>query len=549
MKGRSVFVLVIAFFLALAANTPNRAFALRAHEDEPSGPAQMTLSEEMGDQEDPESELEHIRIRADEEGAASGELDDADSVVDNVIKNSKSEGRVKRSLSDRLGHKHTRVGQYFKGLPIVGGELIIHKNGRGGAYQVNGKYLSRIGASIEPSISAEEALRVGLDEQQGKPGLRASRNPSLVIYGKRLAFEYVLSHAGDNPGKWRYYVDAHSGRIIQRYNSIQYAAPGPGSYCTVTGRRNLGENGRAVSMKGWEEETGKYYLYNLKNRWGVFDKAGRSWEENATANWLATDRSAVSCGYNLARVQAWVKAVLGRNSFDGLGGFAKGFVHVGNNYVNAYWDGTAFNFGDGDGTSYAPLTSLDIVAHEYGHALTQHTSDLNYINESGALNESYSDIVGVLVEFHVQPDGRSAHPSASPGRADWLLGEDACLRVAALRDMRNPKRYGQPSYYRGQNWYFGRQDNGGVHTNSGVQNFAFYLLSEGGQGVNEGHPYNIAGLGVKAAGEIALRANMFYLTPTARYIDSRNAWISAAGDLGYPKATVAAVWDAVGVLP
>jgi Zn-dependent metalloprotease len=113
--------------------------------------------------------------------------------------------------------------------------------------------------------------------------------------------------------------------------------------------------------------------------------------------------------------------------------------------------------------------------------------------------------------------------------------------------MMNPKRYGQPSYNKGKYRHFGSGDNGGVHTNSGVQNFAFYLLAQGGTGSNDGHPYSIKGLGLDGAVQIAMRANMSYLTPTSDYLDSRKAWINAARDLGYPTKTVAAVWTAVGV--
>ena len=156
-----------------------------------------------------------------------------------------------------------------------------------------------------------------------------------------------------------------------------------------------------------------------------------------------------------------------------------------------------------------PLTVLDVAAHEFGHAITEYTSGLNYSYESGALNESYSDILGAVVEFWAQPDGRSAYPLGRDGQADYLMGEDCWLSDEALRDLRNPQRFGQPSYYLGTNWYSGSGDNGGVHYNSGVQNFAFYLLSEGGTGSNDGHPYNITGLGAPWRREIALYANMY----------------------------------------
>ena len=188
-----------------------------------------------------------------------------------------------------------------------------------------------------------------------------------------------------------------------------------------------------------------------------------------------------------------------------------------------------------------------VTAHEYGHAITDYTSNFVYQYESGALNEAYSDIFGTAVEFAVQPDGTGSYPYATSGHADWLLGEDAWLTDAALRDMKDPQRYEQPSYYQGTHWYTGSGDNGGVHYNSGVANFAYYLLAEGGQGNNDGHSYNINGIGKEGAAAVALRANYYYHTSGDQYADARTAWIQAAQDLGYDTQTVADVWTACGV--
>ncbi|MBT3879253.1 MAG: hypothetical protein HOF76_09415, partial [Candidatus Scalindua sp.] len=462
---------------------------------------------------------------------------------------------LEKSQYDDLGYRHVRLEQRYKGLPVVGAESIVHINSQNVVCKVNGKCCyPDINISIIPDIDADVALQIGLEEHKSKAGLRVSSKPSLLIYGQYLAYHYVISYDDKKIGQWWYYVDAHSGKLIEHYNNIQHAPPNQslGSHVSVNGNRLAGEDGSSVSMNGYNESSGSenYFLYNFDEKWGVYDRDVPDWEQSTSNNWNTTDQAAVSAGKNFQDVQDWVTNVLGRNSINNAGAFATAYVHEGANYVNAYWNGSAFYFGDGDGSTSNALTVLDVVGHEYGHAITQYTSNLIYSYESGALNESFSDIMGTLVEFAKQTDGTAVYPDATPGHSDWLMGEDCWLPNTgdALRDMRNPQHYGQPSYYQGTYWYSGSGDNGGVHYNSGVQNFAFYLLAVGGSGTNDDHSYGpITGIGVVAAGQIAMRANMVYLTSSSQYSDARAAWISAAEDLGYSTTTVEAVWDACGV--
>jgi Zn-dependent metalloprotease len=547
MKTNVSAKLTAIFAAAVIIGGASRASAFRM----PGGDPAITEDGVTRSYRDPSSvsglEAVHIRTKQPLTGDANRAAID---IVDDLMRESGSRAVVRRVQVDRLGFKHVRLVQQYHGLPVVGGELIVHINNLNTIYKINGKYSPSINVSVEPSITPEAALQIGLDEQRGKPNISIGKQPSLVIYGPHLAYHYVISHQGVEAGQWWYYVDAHTGELLQRHNNIKYGGPtGNGSHQPVSGYRLTGEDGSWVTMTGWKETGGNYYLYNYDESWGVYNEDTYDWEQRTASDWGTSDRAAISLGKNFSLTQDWVTNLLGRNSFDDAGALARANVHTGINYVNAYWDGTDFHFGDGDGVIADELTTLDIAAHEYGHAITDYTSTLVYAYESGALNESYSDIMGVAVEFASQPDGTGSYPSGIPGYADWLLGEDAWLADDALRDMRDPQRFGQPSYYHGTYWYYGSGDYGGVHTNSGVQNFAFYLLAEGGTGTNDGHPYSITGIGVTAAAEIAMRANTVYLTPTSQYADSRQAWIDAAADLGYPTATVEDVWTAVGVLP
>jgi Zn-dependent metalloprotease len=191
-----------------------------------------------------------------------------------------------------------------------------------------------------------------------------------------------------------------------------------------------------------------------------------------------------------------------RNGYDNLGSPFRSYVHFFTGYNNAFWNVSFMSYGDGNGTNYSPLTTLDVCAHELTHGVTEHSSNLIYANESGALNESFSDIAGVSVDYF-----------ANPGGANFLIGEQ-CYTPAtpgdALRYMNNPNLANNPDTYLGTFWYGGTSDNGGVHTNSGVQNFWYYLLCQGGSGTNDfGFVYNVAGIGINNARQIAYRNNNF----------------------------------------
>jgi len=215
-------------------------------------------------------------------------------------------------------------------------------------------------------------------------------------------------------------------------------------------------------------------------------------------------------------------------------------VHFGSSVNNAYWNGDSVIYGDGDGSLYGPLVSLDVVGHEITHGLTEKTANLVYANESGAANESFSDIFGTAVEFYVgiNPDYLHGEDYFTPGTA----GD-------ATRSMANPtidhySKLSPPVASPSED-----NDWGGVHFNSGIQNKAFYLLAEGGT-----HPVRgvtVPGIGRAAAERIFFRALTLKLTPSARFADVRRATVSAACDLFGPgsaqQRATALAWKAVGV--
>jgi hypothetical protein len=230
----------------------------------------------------------------------------------------------------------------------------------------------------------------------------------------------------------------------------------------------------------------------------------------------------------------YYKKVHNRNSIDDEGMDVISLVHVGVNYANAFWNGAFMSYGDGRNRN--PFTQIQIVGHELTHGVTQHTASLIYAYESGALNESFSDIFGMTI-------GYWAGITKSDGSMIWKI---------ISRDLADPNSTHQPDTYLGKYWKTGGSDNGGVHTNSQVQNHWYYILCEGESGVNDnGQEYDVEPIGIEKARDIAYRTLVYYLFPGTQYYDARNASLQATADL-YGRCseeykTVANAWYAVGV--
>ena len=242
---------------------------------------------------------------------------------------------------------------------------------------------------------------------------------------------------------------------------------------------------------------------------------------------------------------------LGRDSYDDSGSVIKQYLNPpdlqGVKGGNAFAISDPFNimaYGLGD-SRMSPVVSIDVEGHEFTHLVINENGNggLVYQGESGALNESFADIFGTAIEFS---------SGVSP---DWLIGEDVMINQPSLRSMSNPNDEGQPDTYQGTFWANPlnlNSDNGGVHVNSGVQNFWFYLLSQGGTGINDlNNSYSVTGIGMSKARDIAYRNLTIYLTPNATFNDAYSGSLQAADDLfGNPSSEYTAVqeaWFAVGV--
>ncbi|MCP4900492.1 MAG: PKD domain-containing protein, partial [bacterium] len=240
-----------------------------------------------------------------------------------------------------------------------------------------------------------------------------------------------------------------------------------------------------------------------------------------------------------------------RDSYDDNGAQLVSTVHHRANYNNAFWNGSQMVYGDGDGSSFSPLSgSLDVVAHELTHAVTDRTADLVYAKESGALNEAWSDVLGASTEAWV--DGGITSNT-------WKLGEDIYTPGTAgdaLRYMNNPTADGYSKDYYPERLYPGSctpnpntNDNCGVHGNSGIANLAYVLLVQGGTHPRGKTSVNVPGIGITKAEQVFYRALVNYMTSSTNFEGARNATAQAAQDLyGQSEAdAVQAAWNAVGV--
>jgi len=480
--------------------------------------------------------------------------------------------RLIRAQEDELGFTHYRYRQFRRGIKIEATQVLLHERDRQ-LVSLNGKWVTgEDQAATSPALAAEEAVRRAMEsvgaerylwedaraEQMlkrvtGDPNATAFPQAELVLIDPTLSFDasqlklaYKVEVSALQPlSQQMLYIDAVDGSILLMLNDL-HTHNTPGQANTLySGTQTITTDSLAVNSFRLRETTRGRGIetFNLQGRRNYdgavdfFDEDNHWNAEDGTQNGAAGDAhwgAAMTFDY-FANFHNYI-------GIDGAGMPLINYLNYDTDYGNAFWNGRWATFGDGDGNTFgSSLATIDIVAHEFVHGITDKTADLIYRNESGALNESFSDIFGAVVEFYATPD-----------LADWYIGEDATVDDDGIRSMNDPKSANDPDTYLGQYWFTGEGDNGGVHTNSGVQNYWFYLLTEGGAGTNDlGSEYTVSGLGLEAAGAIAFRNLRFYLAEASEHADARRGALRAAEDLfgecSTELAQTANAWHAVGV--
>jgi Zn-dependent metalloprotease len=484
------------------------------------------------------------------------------------------------SSQNEIGSHH-RYLQHYKGIPIIGAEYILHEK-NGAVWHANGLLVHGLKMDVTPALSEQAALQAALNHlgaeaymwqnEANEAFLKRERGDAKATFypkgelkltsGKsemaaenfKLVYRFDI-YAEKPLGRYYVDVDAKTGEIVNKITRIHDADVNGSGASLYNGTVSMIVDQVSASNFRLQENQNlvrgaDIRTYNMNNGTN-YNAATDFTSTTANGPW---DNAGVSAHWGAEATYDYYYQKHNRNSIDNAGFALLSYVHanlVGMGYpnnVNAFWDGSRMTYGDGDGVNYFPLVCLDVVGHELTHGVTDYSSNLIYSNESGALNESFSDIFGNAVEFFKENPGvESGFPNAR-----WRVGEDLTANGLGIRNMANPNEFSDPDTYQGSFWYTGTADNGGVHTNSGVQNFWFYLLVEGGSGTNDvGYAYNVVGLGLTDAAAIAYTNNNSFLTSSSNYNAARNGAIAAAEQLfgvGSQQAlSTAEAWLAVGV--
>jgi Zn-dependent metalloprotease len=394
-----------------------------------------------------------------------------------------------------------RFQQIYQSIPVLGGELIVHLDAAMNIIAVSSEISTdvekvNVTSSIVTAKASEVALAsVAKQYQVDSTQLSVTASPALWIYNPAIV---GASETSSNSLVWRVevtsvttsypigeiiFVNAHLGTVEFSYPFI-HDAKDRKVYIqdSSTSARNEGDppTGNSDVDKAYDYSGEVYDFY--------FEKHGRD------------------------SINGYGMTLISRVDFP---------------IANAYWNGSLMTYGTG-------FVIDDVVAHEMTHGVTDHTSDLVYANESGAINESFSDVWGELIDQTYTHSGENDTPTAR-----WLMGED--LSIGAFRNMKNPPQFHDPDSLCSQHYYHGDGDYGGVHTNSGVNNKAAFLMTDGGTF----NGYTIAALGIDKVANLYYEVQTNWLTSGANYAVLRNALPLACSNLGFSSIDCQQVQNAV----
>ncbi len=507
-------------------------------------------------------ETKFIKIKE----SSKHQLQDASKLIKEKLRLTSDDDLIKiKSKIDQLGFTHEEYQQYFNSVKVEFGKYKAHaKNGN--IQTLNGEIFSVGKLNVSPTLSSQSAFQkaiasVGAEkylwdfpeeaklmDDYKKPTGELLILPAEIFKGDKARLTYKFDVYAISPiSRENIYVDAHTGEVVYKDAIIKHidrvkihssnknveesistsmlvtgtaATKYSGSQSIETtysgGNYRLRETTRGNGIETYNMEMGINY-----NNAVDFTDNDNNWTSAEHSN-SDDDDAALDAHWGAEKTYDYFYQTFNRNSYDDNGSKIKSYVHFDlveygySNQDNAFWNGSVMTYGDG--TSLSPLTSIDIAAHEIGHAVCENTADLTYSYESGAMNEGFSDIWAACVEYY-----------ADPTKDTWLLGEEI---GGPIRSLSNPNDYGQPDTYKGTNWFYGSADYGGVHYNSGVLNHWFYILTIGKSGTNDnGDSYSVTGIGIDKAAAISYRLESVYLSSGSQYADARTYGIQAAEDL------------------
>ncbi|NHN54585.1 M4 family metallopeptidase [Calidifontibacter sp. DB0510] len=428
---------------------------------------------------------------------------------------------------DRDGTRYTHYNRTFRGLRVIGGDLIVTTAPNGTVRQAKKNGTGKVAvASTTPKLAKSTALAKG--RGASKAASVSAVSGTLVVYAgsgqPRLAYEVVTTgvKADQTPSRLLTYVDAASGAVLASNEQI---ADGTGKGIYV-GQVTIGTSGSAGAYKMVDARSNS--VADMQNRTGgkgtILTDPDDVW-----GNGTNSDRASagVDAQYGAETTYDYYDKVQGRAGIWGTGKGAPSRVHYGNNYANAFWDGTQMTYGDGANNAN-PLVELDVAGHEMSHGVTENTAGLVYSGDPGGLNEATSDIFGTAVEWYAN------NPNDVP---DYLIGEEINLNGngTPLRYMDKPSKDG-----RSYDCWSPAVASANPHYSSGPLNHWFYLASEGSgaktiNGVNYNSPTcngaAVTGAGRSVAEKVWFRTLSTKLTSNSTYLDAREGAITSAKEL------------------
>lgn len=432
---------------------------------------------------------------------------------------------------DEIGNSHSRYLQYFENIPVKGAILIVHKELSGKA-TVSGTYVKIETLILNKYLSETEILQA--------LNIRNQSNAQLIWVYEEGSKSYIKAYEiNDNDYHKVLIAAASDGKLVAVSDHNCYADVNGSAVTAYYGTQQIATNFDQINYTLKTASRGKgIETFNLNGNNNYLSKTefidqDNHWDQSVPA----TERFATDAHYCAVAYYDFLQHKFSRNSIDNNGQKLISYLNYGSGLLNAFWNGSAVVYGGGN-ASGTPLTTLDIAGHEFTHGLIQKTANLNYAGQPGTINESLADMLGTALEFY-----------ADSLNANWIIGDQS---GNILRSLSEPSLYNQPDTYLGDHWYYGTGDNGGVHINSGFMNKWFYLLAEGGQGVNDfGTSYQVTGIGVDEATRIVYNTMIAYLVPSSDYVDFKNATIQSAalifGTCSPQYLSVLQCWKAVGL--
>ena len=463
-----------------------------------------------------------------------------------------------RSGHESNGISHVRFDQYFDGVKVFEGEAIAHESK--GRVTVTNSIRGNLKVNTTPSIAAHAAIDTLVRELAPKgPYLAPTAKLEIVAKGDDSATDRLVWHVSavidnevDAPSEWQYFVDAHSGQLVFKYDDLKttdsttsgssmYLGPVTLNTDTVNGTIFIRDNTRSGNYAN--------NLFNGTSGGSIMSTTGTTLGNGSKARpgeaGYDPNTAAVDAHYGLMRTWDFYKTKLGRNGIDNIGTKTYSRLHYSSAYDNAFWQDACFCMTYGDGSSFYPLVSIDVAGHEMSHGVMSREANLTYRGESGGLNEANSDMMGTMVEYF-------ANTSDAP---DYLIGEmiyksnyganGSFTPTKALRYMTKPSLDG-----RSPNCYSNTIKRLDVHYSSGPANHFFYLLAEGGTSACDGT--SVTGIGRDNATKIWYTAVRDYMTSSTGYSGAKTACLQAAKALAPSlgadySAQVTQAFDAINV--